>query len=86
MWCDEHWALYTTDELLKTTPKTNDVLYVCKLNLNKRSKIKYFKKEAGRLYNYKAAELILSLKPIPLGFSFGFITKSYKIYKENAAP
>ena len=28
--------LYTTDELLKTTSETNDVLYVDKLNLNKK--------------------------------------------------
>ena len=24
----ENWTLYVTDELLKTTPETNDVLYV----------------------------------------------------------
>jgi len=28
MWGDEHWVLYTTNESLDTTSKTNDVLYV----------------------------------------------------------
>lgn len=27
-WCDEHWVLYATNELLNSTPETNDVLYV----------------------------------------------------------
>ena len=27
MCCDEHWVLYTTNESLNTTSKTNDVLY-----------------------------------------------------------
>ena len=26
--CDEHWVLYATNELLNTTTKTYDVLYV----------------------------------------------------------
>ena len=26
--CDEHWVLYTINELLNTTTKTNDVPYV----------------------------------------------------------
>ena len=33
---DDHWVLYATDELLKSTSETNDVLYVGKLNLNKK--------------------------------------------------
>ena len=27
-WCDEHWVLYTTDELLNSTSEINVVLYV----------------------------------------------------------
>ena len=27
-WWDEHWVLNTTDQSLKTTSETNDVLYV----------------------------------------------------------
>ena len=27
-WCDEHWVLYATDELLNSTSETKDVLYV----------------------------------------------------------
>ena len=38
-WCDEHWVLYATDEFLKCTSETNDVLYVCKLNLNFKKRI-----------------------------------------------
>ena len=26
--CDEHWVLYATNELLNTTSKANDVLYI----------------------------------------------------------
>ena len=26
-YCNEHWVLYTTNESLNTTSKTNDVLY-----------------------------------------------------------
>ena len=26
--CDEHWVLYTSDELLNSTPETNIILYV----------------------------------------------------------
>ena len=37
MWCDEHWVLYTTHELLKTS-EINDVLYVGKSNLKKKEK------------------------------------------------
>ena len=33
-WWDDQWVLDTTDEWLKTTPETNDVLYVGKLNLH----------------------------------------------------
>ena len=25
--CDEYWVLYATDELVKTTSETNDVMY-----------------------------------------------------------
>ena len=28
MWCDEHWVLYATDDLLDCTSETNDTLYV----------------------------------------------------------
>lgn len=31
----EHWVLYATDELLKTTSEANDVLYVGKSNKKK---------------------------------------------------
>jgi len=24
-WCDEHWVLYATDELLNSTSETNDL-------------------------------------------------------------
>ena len=46
-WWDEHSVLCTNSELLKTMSETNDVLYVCRLNLNKKNKIKileYIKK------------------------------------------
>ena len=33
-WCNEHCMLYTTDEFLKATSETIDVLYVGQLNLN----------------------------------------------------
>lgn len=38
--CDEHWVFYATDELLNSTPETNDVLCVGELNLNKKKKKK----------------------------------------------
>ena len=38
--CDEHWVLYATNELLKTSSETNDVLHVGKLNLDKIFKLK----------------------------------------------
>ena len=37
--CDEHWVLYTTNESLNTTSKTNDVLYVGYLNIIIKKKI-----------------------------------------------
>ena len=28
IWCDEHWVLYVSDELLISIPETNILLYI----------------------------------------------------------
>lgn len=61
-WYDEHWVLYTSDELLKTASETNDV---SKLNLKKKKKRNAM--DMSAFFEAKNPENPLSIWKCPLG-------------------